>query len=224
MYSNPTSLHAPFLKAINLPWSQVLNLAFRIRAPGKRIFAQPRPCLDFFYLDTGRMQTTHEDANGKGRINFRFGPGNLFNEAVAAAGVDAPDSPFFCITDCVIYRFPHALLRDAAFVVQYPHLIVNLMRGLGLKLLMLHTSLADRVSSNAVAQIGRFLYSLSRRAPGRAIDPGLTQEDLALLLGMHRGTVVRALHELRECGAIRKFSKHCLEIGDVELLRQIAVE
>lgn len=50
----------------------------------------------------------------------------------------------------------------------------------------------------------------------------MTQESLSILLGMNRATLVRALRELKACGAIRRFTKNRLEIADFELLRKLA--
>ena len=113
-------------------------------------------------------------------------------------------------------------MHDPAFVAARPGLVINLMRGLGVKLLMYHTSLSNFVGVSAVARVSRFLCALARRRRSLAFDPGMTQEDLAALLGMHRATLVRALRELRRQGALLRFTKHRVEIGDMELLHQLA--
>ena len=65
--------------------------------------------------------------------------------------------------------------------------------------------------------IGRNCKRLRQRA-------GMTQEELAIFLGMHRATLVRALRVLRGCGALLQLTKNRLRIGDLALLQKIAGE
>ena len=64
-------------------------------------------------------------------------------------------------------------------------------------------------------------------AQGKAVIEKLqkmTQEELAIFLGMHRATLVRALRVLRGCGALLQLTKNRLRIGDLALLQKIAGE
>lgn len=218
----PETLHTPLLTALNKPWEELTPQGRKFTPRGQTLFAPGSDTLDFFYLARGVLLLMHADVDGNERTIFRLGPGNLFNESPAAAGFDATDTQFFCLTDCVIYGFSHALLHDPAFVAAHPELIINLMSGLGVKLLTLHTSLSNFTGVSAVGRVSRFLCGLVRHRHSLAFDPGMTQEDLAVLLGMHRATLVRALHELKERGALLRFTKRRVEIGDAELLRQLA--
>lgn len=218
----PETLHAPLLSAVNKPWAAMIPEGRKFSARGQSLFEPAGDRLDFYYLARGFILVMHADMEGNERAIFRLGPGNLFNESPALAGFDAPDSPFFCQTDCTIYGFSHSLLHDADFVAAHPGLIINLMSGLGVKLLILHTSLSNFVGVSAVARVSRFLCGLIRRRHSLAFDPGMTQEDLAVLLGMHRATLVRALRELRQQGALLRFTKRRVEIGDAELLKRLA--
>ena len=218
----PETLHAPLLTGVNKPWEVMLPEGRKLTVRGPSLFEPFGDRLDFYYLASGIILVMHADMEGNERATLRIGPGSLFNEGPALAGFDAPDSPFLCQTDCIVYGFSHTLLHDPAFVAARPGLIINLMRGLGVKLLMYHTSLSNFVGVSAVARVSRFLCALARRRRSLAFDPGMTQEDLATLLGMHRATLVRALRELRRQGALLRFTKHRVEIGDMELLHQLA--
>ena len=219
---SPETLHAPLLTGVNKPWEALIPEGRKLTVRGQRCFEPGGDRLDFCYLARGIILIMHADAEGNERATLRIGPGCLFNESPALAGFDAPDSPFFCQTDCTIYGFSHALLHDPAFVAARPELIINLMSGLGVKLLLYHTSLSNFVGVSGVARVSRFLCGLVRRRASLAFDPGMTQEGLATLLGMHRATLVRALHELRRQGALLRFTKRRVEIGDVELLKKLA--
>ncbi|MBD5646937.1 MAG: Crp/Fnr family transcriptional regulator [Desulfovibrio sp.] len=218
----PETLHAPLLTGVNKPWEVILPEGRKLTVRGPSLFEPFGDRLDFYYLASGIILVMHADMEGNERATLRIGPGCLFNESPALAGFDAPDSPFLCQTDCTVYGFSHALLHDPAFVAARPELIINLMNGLGVKLLMHHTSLSNFVGVSAVARVSRFLCALALRRHSLAFDPGMTQEDLATLLGMHRATLVRALHELRRQGALLRFTKRRVEIGDMEILKRLA--
>lgn len=50
----------------------------------------------------------------------------------------------------------------------------------------------------------------------------MTQQELALLLGMHRTTLTRILCRLRESGVLGRFTRHELEILDRARLAELA--
>lgn len=214
------------LEAMNRPWEEVLHLATRHIYPKRYplVLHDDTQC-DFFYLSRGRLRIMHGTKDGYERAMLYVGPGNIFNEATALAGFDDPDCRLFCMEESEMYRFPGRLLHDPCFVSTYPHLIVNLMTSMSTKVLIMHVSLSDTGGSTAVKQVSRFLCSLSHLHGGELdFDPRMTQDELAILLGIHRATLVRALHELRLCGALLRFTKHRLHIGDMTLLQELAAE
>lgn len=217
-----TSLHAPVLSGLNLPWHKLLHLAVKLTSPIHASVEHMASCVDFFYLAHGRLMVTHLDADGRERAIFYLGPGNLFNEASACAGFDAPNSPFICDQECVYFRFSHSLLHDPAFIVKYPDLIINLMTGLGIKVLIHHTSLSNFAGIPAITRLSRFFISLAKKHNSLNFDPAMTQEAMAALLGMNRATMVRSLRELKQKGAILCSTKHILKISDLELLRKLS--
>ena len=141
------------------------------------------------------------------------------------AGFDDPDCRFYCMEDVELYRFPGTLLHDPRFVAEYPELIINLMVSMSTKVLVMHANLSETGGGTAVKQVSLFLCGLSR-LHGDKLDfnPQMTQEELAIFLGMHRATLVRALRVLRGCGALLQLTKNRLRIGDLALLQKIAGE
>jgi len=167
----------------------------------------------------------HGAENGRERAMVYIGSGNVFNEATALAGFDDPDCRFYCMEDVELYRFPGTLLHDPRFVAEYPELIINLMVSMSTKVLVMHANLSETGGGTAVKQASLFLCGLSR-LHGDKLDfnPQMTQEELAIFLGMHRATLVRALRVLRGCGALLQLTKNRLRIGDLALLQKIAGE
>lgn len=155
------SLHAPFLSGLNIPWRILLPTATKIMSPAHGSVENMAPCVDFFYLARGRVFVTQSDVTGRERVMFCLGPDTLFNEAPAVAGFDALNSPFICDQKCIYYRFSHTLLHDPGFISNHPDLISNLMTGLGIKVLIHHTSLSN-FNNNvpAITRLSRFLASI----------------------------------------------------------------
>ena len=93
------------------------------------------------------------------------------------------------------------------------------------KVLVMHANLSETGGGTAVKQVCLFLCGLSR-LHGDKLDfnPQMTQEELAIFLGMHRATLVRALRVLRGCGALLQLTKNRLRIRDLALLQKIAGE
>ena len=128
---------------------------------------------------------------------------------------------FHCITDVTLRRFDGSLLHDEGFIRSYPHLIASL----GVKILAHHTILAHFGTGGALAQLCRFCFNLSDANGGaEEFAPGISQTQLARLLGMDRATLVRLLQKLRRIGVILELNRDRLVIGDMKKLRQLAVQ
>ena len=83
------------------------------------------------------------------------------------------------------------------------------------RLRFVQESVAGRLGRPIVNQVASVLCTLSERM-GPSV--GLTHEDLAHIIGTHRETVTRALHELGQDGAIH--SRH----GAVDVLDRKKLE
>lgn len=224
MRHSPTTLNAPMLGPMNLPWRKMLGLgAQRNLAAEAPLLLQGREVLDFYYLAQGNLRLMHLGPDGRERTILYLCSGNLFNESTALAGYDAPDCCFFSMGPSVIYRFSGSLLRDVRFIAEHPALIINLMESQAIKILIMHVGLGSTVGHSSLQTVSRFILSLMERHDGALeFDPGLTQQDIATLLGLHRASVVRTLTELRRLGALITFTKHSLKIGDPRLLATLA--
>lgn len=218
------SSRSAVLKDMNRPWREMLHLAKRYTYPRRYpLVLSGEALLDFYYLANGRIRIMHGTEDGYERSMVYIGSGNLFNEATAIAGFDDPDCRLYCMEDSEVYRFPGRLLHDPKFIAEYPELIINMMTSMSTKVLVMHASLSDTGVTPAIRQVCRFLCSLSHLHGDKlAFDPQMTQEELAVFLGIHRATLVRVLHELRKHRALIGFTKKRLRIGDMALLRAFA--
>ena len=224
MSDNSSTLNAPFLGPMNLPWKRALALATpRNLGADAPLLLAGSEALDFYYLASGSLRLMHLAKDGSERTILYLCSGNLFNESTALAGFDALDCCFISMEASLVYRFPGKLLQDPGFISDNPELIINLMKSQAIKILMMHVGLGSTVDHSALRTVSRFILSLVERHGGSCeFDPNLTQQDIASLLGLHRASVVRALAELRRLGAIIKFTKHTLKLDRLDVLVALA--
>lgn len=83
----------------------------------------------FYFIDKGRVRLTYTNAAGEDHVVMFFGKGCIFNETSVITGDEATMACFRVLERTEAYRFPSSLIHDAEFARQYPHLILNMLRG-----------------------------------------------------------------------------------------------
>ena len=221
------SFHTAALPPLNQCWKEVLDLADKLEfSQGTQLTLNTERENFFYFLEHGRLSLVHDTENGKTRtISTMEEAGTLLNvtHALARQMTDFIEKGchFHCITDVTLRRFDGSLLHDEGFIRAYPHLIASL----GVKILAHHTILAHFGTGGALAQLCRFCFNLSDANGGaEEFAPGISQTQLARLLGMDRATLVRLLQKLRRIGVILELNRDRLVIGDMKKLRQLAVQ
>ena len=174
------------------------------------------------------MTSHHGAADGSVQNMLYMEPGSLINvaDALGRQVTDFRDAgcQFYCFTDVVLWRFEGALLQDEEFVRTHPHLVVNLMTSLGVKLLAMHSSLSYS-NTDALTKICRFCLNMSQASGGATeLVPHISQSELANLFGMHRATLLRSIQELKQRGVISELTRECLRIENMEELRRLAMQ
>lgn len=209
---------------LNRPWAQVLHLAKKYEYSKRaRVRFSPEMDRDFYYISKGQVCLQVSSADGKERMTNYFGEGCLFNLATVFYEGFEDFGTWVFLEDSVIWRFSGQLLQDEKFVSEYPALIINLMRSFSFSMLTHSTWITEMYLSNPLTRVARYLVGLSVSGGGENCFVGVTQQDAAQQLGMHRGTLSAALKELKEEGIIAEFSRGHLQILDMERLRQISV-
>ena len=226
-----TSFHTAALPPLNQCWKEVLDLADKLEFPqGSQLTLNTERENFFYFLEHGRLSLVHDTENGKTRtISTMEEAGTLLNvtHALARQMTDFIEKGchFHCLTDVTLRRFNGSLLHDEGFIRAYPHLIANLMASLGVKILAHHTILSHFGTGGVLAQLCRFCLNLSDANGGaEEFAPGISQTQLARLLGMDRATLVRLLQKLRRLGVILELNRDRLVIGDMKKLRQLAMQ
>lgn len=223
-----TAVHIATLPNLNRIWESVLSLARETRYPkGHHLVMDDGERQDFFYLGEGRLAMLHCTPNGRARDMLHLEAGNLFNIASVLGNTLVPyrnpGTQYDCLEPARIWRFPGALLGDEAFIRAHPPLIVNLMASLGVRVFTLHETVSGVGTCGSLARLCGFILALSA-ANGNALSfrPGLSQAQLAPLLGIHRVTLARTLARLRATGAVLEFTRERAVIGNPAILREWA--
>lgn len=209
---------------LNRPWAGVLHLAKKYEYPKRsRVRFPPDMDRDFYYISKGQVCLQVSSAEGKERMTNYFGEGCLFNLATVFFEGFEDSGTWVFLEDSAIWRFPGKLLHDEDFVRQYPALIVNLLQSISFTILTQYTWLTEMFLANPLPRVARYLVGLSAAAGSENCFVGVTQQDAALQLGMHRGTLSAALKELKDQGILAGFSRGRLHILDLDSLRRISL-
>lgn len=216
-----TLFAAPRIAGLADCWKAVLQRGVRgvyrrnsvVRAEGPTRF-------DLFYVEEGRVQVLFDTMDGRMRSVVSFEPGSMFNLAQAATRTEA-SGLYQCVTDAVIWRIPGELLHDAAFAAAHPELMLAVVHILGRLVLTHHTFLTDMLMDDFVIRFSRFLMSMSEER-GEEFAPGMTQDELAAMCGVHRATLARAIQRLKKDGVISGFTKNRVRILNREALHRLA--
>ena len=214
---------------VNNMWAQLLFLASKEeRRKGTYLYLYDDPEQSFYYLEKGRVTILHGATNGHVQNMLYMQPGALLNvaHALGSAMTSFLDSgcQFYCLTDVTLWKFPGSLLHDQEFIRSHPAFIENLMSSIGLKLLLMHNTLSNSGTGNAMTRLCRFCLNMSQ-ANGNALElsPGISQTELANLLGVHRVSLLRVIQKLKRDGLLEELTKDSLIIKKPEKLRELAM-
>ena len=91
----------------------------------------------------------------------------------------------------------------------------NLVHSLGAKAGAFYSQITESVELDPQTQVCRYLHRLADERRTRVVNPGVSQSELALVLGLHRSTVCRIIRTLGH------FTRCSLEILDREALAEL---
>ncbi|MCF8039940.1 MAG: Crp/Fnr family transcriptional regulator [Desulfohalobiaceae bacterium] len=201
----------------NRIWKEVLDLGTPCTFPERHV--QPGiPGEGFYFIKKGTVRLAYTSLAGQERIVLIIGQDSLFNEIPALKSQVTPGVGFHCIEKVEAYRFPASLLTDTEFISTYPHLISNLLQSMAMKSAMLFSHATEGIFSSTTSRLCQILLSMARDQK----DSGLSQTDVANMLGVHQTTIARAVRTLRKQSIIGRFTKNELQVLDEERLKAIA--
>lgn len=173
------------------------HLSARAFARGAFVYRETEPCAGFFLLKQGRVKLSRMSSDGREQAISIVPPGDhfgfiaVFDEgpyAVSAQALDDVVVHFMSRTDLLDLTARHSQLASALLTTTFDYL---------------HrlASLVEQLSSQSVT--GRLAAYLLEQAPaGGPVRLGVSQSQLAALVGTRREVVSRALARLQKDGIL----------------------
>lgn len=211
-------------------WRAIPHLGIRRVFPkGSEIIDLVTPVNGVYFVWEGSVEVPLYTEHGPEKVLFYVGPGCIFGEVSCFVGGETDEASVRARTDCVLYFFSRETL-EGVIASQHPQLLIELIRASAYKIRMFSVLLRDSLNSDNFLRVCKMLVYLVRFkeleiAPGQkqvSLQPEMTQQDLARLMGLHRVTVTKALSRLKSLGILAHFSKRKLQIADFPALCRLA--
>jgi len=217
----------PIFENLCPSWGQVTRLGTRKRIPkGTVILGMDASVDGVYYLKEGVVEIMLNTQSGPEKVLYCVGKGCVFGEVCCFAPGSNEEATVKARTDCVLYFFPRETI-EGTLAREHPQLLLELIRILGHIVRMYGILLQDSLSLDFFVRVCRFLVYLVRfKQPDAAgkqvrVESGVTQSDMARLLGVHRVTVTKAVKRLKDLGVVRRFTKRELDIADFPKLCEL---
>ena len=185
----------------------VLDSLARLSVPrGDVLFHEGEPGDCLYVIRTGKVKLGRRSNDGRENLLAVLGPGELLGElSLFDPGLRTATAT--ALTDAVVLQMGHDEL--AKWLATTPSVAEHLLRTLARRLRRTNEALADLVFTDVPGRVAKALLDLSQRFGQRAADGvrvahGLTQEELAQLVGASRETVNKALADFATRGWIRR--------------------
>jgi CRP-like cAMP-binding protein len=217
---------SPWISAQNTIWQSVLHLGQRhYYNKGSIIIGNNQSGINHFYfLQAGRVKYSSISLEGNEKILWYLEKGNIFGE-VPFFDRKIMENVFTATEKCEVYLFSRQCFHDE-ILPKYPELVVNLLKSMANKtrVVAIHASdLASLVGRVSKALIYLVTRENANQFPGRTVcTKGISQQELACILGVHRVTLNNAIAQLKQEGIIGHLSKSRLVINDYGQLLKLA--
>lgn len=230
MLANPIQdFYSPWIYAQNKIWESVLQLGQKqIYEKGAIILGGGKPVDYLYYLHRGRIKFSKLTADGDEKIVWYIDKENIFG---AAPFFDRRPIRDVCnlltaLEECEVYIFSRECFSKE-IVVKYPELLENLIQSMAYKIFLGLNRGGDL--SSLPSRVCKVLRYVIQKEAGGVIDrkvrsKGISQQELADILGVHRVTLNNAISQLKREGIIGHMSKRSLIINDIDRLYEYVQE
>ena len=174
------------------------------RRRGEWIFVLGDPADSIYFLQAGRIKTTALGEDGHEVLHEIIGPGEIFGETSTILGIPRTTSAQTLESSllCEMSR------KDfESLLTMYPEMSLQLLKSVGLKLKKSQAQLLNIICNDVSTRVREALLELIDFEPGaepnRPVRIGITQQDLANLIGASRQKTSQALKELEDLGVLR---------------------
>ncbi len=203
---------------LNTAWEKMLHLGVPVSfVPRQIISAEVDGATQgFYYVRRGRVRLSYIASNGQEKVLFYVGKGTLFHDVPAI--VKSTSCIFTCM-DATSAVFFNKKMLSHKFISEHPEIITNWVESIAEKSTNFFHQLCGFGLLDSFANVCRLLYSMALyNREGDKIVPYLSKQECAALLGIHRASLHKALTRLQKEEIIGKYSRHELEILDMDKL------
>jgi CRP-like cAMP-binding protein len=194
------------LRGVSQPAVHRFNAMMRTtkRRRGEWIFVLGDPADSIYFLQAGRMKITALGEDGHEVLHEIVGPGEIFGDTSTILGITRTTSAQTLEPSllCEISR------KDfESLLTMYPEMSLQLLKSVGLRLKKSEAHLLNVICNDVSTRVREALLELMEFEPGaelnRPVRIGITQQDLANLIGASRQKTWQALKELQDLGVLR---------------------
>jgi CRP-like cAMP-binding protein len=174
------------------------------RRRGEWIYVLGDPADSIYFLREGRMKTTALGEDGHEVLHEIIGPGEIFGDTSALLGIPRTTS---------VQALEPSLLSEIrrkdfeSLLTAYPEISLQLLKSVGLRLKKAEAQLLNVVCNNVSTRVREALIDLVALEPGirpgQPVRIGITQQDLANLIGASRQKTWQALKELESLNVLK---------------------
>ncbi len=213
-------------------WVKTVELGIRREfQKGCQIFDLESSMNGVYLVLEGQVEILLYTLQGPEKILFYVGPGCIFGEVGCFVSGDTGEARIRARTDCVTYFFSRELIENT-ISKNHPELLIELIRVAAYKIRMFSVLLKDsligdnfqRVCKNLIYLVKYKGIQITPEQKRVKFDPGISQQDLARLMGIHRVTLSKAIGQLKTMGIIHHFTKNRLEIINYQALVELTAE
>ncbi len=175
-------------------------------ARGDILFHEGEPGDSLYVIRSGAVKLGLRSSDGRENLLAILGPGELLGElSLFDPGMRTATATV--ISDAVVLQMGHDEL--ARWLATTPAVAEHLLRSLARRMRRTNEALADLVFTDVPGRVAKALLDLATRFgqntdDGIRVAHGLTQEELAQLVGASRETVNKALADFTARGWLRR--------------------
>ena len=205
-FSRPFRARLELLTGMNQEAAQRFNAMMRTtkRRRGDWIFRLGDSADRIYLLREGRTKITALGEDGHEVLHEIIGPGEIFGETSTILGIPRTTSAQALEASllCEIRRKDFESLLTA-----YPEMSLQLLKSVGLRLKKTEAQLLNLICNDVSTRVREALIDLvtieSGVWPDHPVRIGITQQDLANLIGASRQQTWQALKELEDSSVLR---------------------
>ena len=218
-------LQAPMFAAIDEDVSRALiDTMARVDLPrGRAVFHEGDMGDRLYVIGSGTIKLGRRVPDGRENLLSVLGPGEMFGE-LSLFDPGPRTATATAVNDARLYEL--GLEALGAWIEAHPPVARHLLQALAHRLRRTNEALGDLVFADVPGRVAKALLDLSTRfgeatEDGLRVTHGLTQEELAQLVGASRETVNKALADFTGRGWVRREGRSVVLL-DLERLERRA--